>query len=227
MSLLDRGGHVVPLGKPVEPDVNSERGRGFQLMNKLMDEVRVRSYPAGGTRVSMLRSWWGDADRVRAGMRAAVALAAVLAALWAVLVWELCTSTRVIGRHLAGGRPGPATSAHAPLFGVLRGAGGAGAAAGGGRRARRPGLRAVPAPDGAAGRPSCSRPAPRWPTACSSSGEQAGIPGRRGRRPGRARWMRSGALGVPWALASRRGCSARAVVRLRGRRASRRGSAAA
>jgi hypothetical protein len=24
-------------------------------MNKLMDEVRVRSYPTGGTRVSMLR----------------------------------------------------------------------------------------------------------------------------------------------------------------------------
>ena len=55
VSLLDRGSHVVPLGKPVETDANSERGRGFQLMNKLMDEVRVRSYPSGGTRVSMLK----------------------------------------------------------------------------------------------------------------------------------------------------------------------------
>ena len=55
VSLLDRGSHVVPLGKPVETDANSERGRGFQLMNKLMDEVRVTSYPSGGTRVSMLK----------------------------------------------------------------------------------------------------------------------------------------------------------------------------
>jgi anti-sigma regulatory factor (Ser/Thr protein kinase) len=55
VSLLDRGSNVVPLGKPVEADVNSERGRGFQLMNKLMDAVRVRSYPSGGTCVSMLK----------------------------------------------------------------------------------------------------------------------------------------------------------------------------
>lgn len=55
VSLLDQGSDKVPLGKPVAPDLNSERGRGFQLMNRMMDYVRVRSYPAGGTRVSMLR----------------------------------------------------------------------------------------------------------------------------------------------------------------------------
>jgi anti-sigma regulatory factor (Ser/Thr protein kinase) len=55
VSLLDPGSDRVPLGRPVMPEIDSERGRGFQLMNKLMDYVRVRSYPAGGTRVSMLR----------------------------------------------------------------------------------------------------------------------------------------------------------------------------
>ena len=55
VSLLDRGSDVVPLGKPVQANADSERGRGFALMNKLMDEVRVRSYPSGGTRVSMLK----------------------------------------------------------------------------------------------------------------------------------------------------------------------------
>jgi len=55
VSLLDPGGDRVPLGRPVEADEDSERGRGFALMNKLMDAVRVRSYPGGGTRVSMLR----------------------------------------------------------------------------------------------------------------------------------------------------------------------------
>jgi anti-sigma regulatory factor (Ser/Thr protein kinase) len=60
VSLLDPGSDVVPLGRPVQPDVNSERGRGFQLMNKLMDEVRVRSFPTGGTRVSMLKRLDGE-----------------------------------------------------------------------------------------------------------------------------------------------------------------------
>ncbi len=55
VSLLDQGSDKVPLGRPVLPDASSERGRGFQLMNRLMDYVRVRSYPTGGTRVSMLR----------------------------------------------------------------------------------------------------------------------------------------------------------------------------
>ena len=55
VSVLDPGGDTVPLGRPVAPDASAERGRGFQLMNRMMDAVRVRSYPAGGTRVSMLR----------------------------------------------------------------------------------------------------------------------------------------------------------------------------
>jgi anti-sigma regulatory factor (Ser/Thr protein kinase) len=55
VTLLDPGSDKVPLGRPVPADEASERGRGFQLMNKLMDEVRVRSFPTGGTRVSMLR----------------------------------------------------------------------------------------------------------------------------------------------------------------------------
>ena len=55
VSLLDPGSDRVPLGRAAPPDDDSERGRGFALMNKLMDAVRVRSYPGGGTRVSMLR----------------------------------------------------------------------------------------------------------------------------------------------------------------------------
>jgi anti-sigma regulatory factor (Ser/Thr protein kinase) len=55
VSLMDPGSDRVPLGRPVAPDANAERGRGFQLMNRMMDSVRVRSYPHGGTRVSMLR----------------------------------------------------------------------------------------------------------------------------------------------------------------------------
>ncbi|MHC5211940.1 MAG: ATP-binding protein [Planctomycetota bacterium] len=55
VSLLDPGSDKVPLGRPVVTTDASERGRGFQLMNKLMDEVRVRSFPTGGTLVSMMR----------------------------------------------------------------------------------------------------------------------------------------------------------------------------
>ena len=55
VSLLDPGSDKVPLGRPVAADPDAERGRGFQLMNRMMDAVRVRSYPRGGTRVSMLR----------------------------------------------------------------------------------------------------------------------------------------------------------------------------
>jgi len=55
VSLMDPGSDKVPLGRPVAADANAERGRGFALMNRMMDSVRVRSYPHGGTRVSMLR----------------------------------------------------------------------------------------------------------------------------------------------------------------------------
>jgi len=33
----------------------SLRGRGFQLMNELMDYVRVKVFPDGGTRVSLMK----------------------------------------------------------------------------------------------------------------------------------------------------------------------------
>jgi hypothetical protein len=55
VSLRDSGSDKTPLGVPVIPGPLEERGRGFALMNKLMDYVKVKSYPNGGTRVSMLR----------------------------------------------------------------------------------------------------------------------------------------------------------------------------
>jgi anti-sigma regulatory factor (Ser/Thr protein kinase) len=55
ISLRDEGSDRVPLGASCEPDEDSERGRGFQIMNQVMDYVRVKVYPNGGTRVSMLR----------------------------------------------------------------------------------------------------------------------------------------------------------------------------
>ncbi len=55
LKIVDPGSDRVPLGVAHEPDPDSERGRGFQLMNKLMDIVHVRCDRAGRTRVSMLR----------------------------------------------------------------------------------------------------------------------------------------------------------------------------
>ncbi len=55
VSLRDSGSDRSPLGMPVVPGPLEERGRGFALMNKLMDYVKVKSYPDGGTRVSMMR----------------------------------------------------------------------------------------------------------------------------------------------------------------------------
>ena len=55
VSLRDSGSDRSPLGQPRDPGPLEERGRGFALMNKLMDYVKVKSFPNGGTRVSMLR----------------------------------------------------------------------------------------------------------------------------------------------------------------------------
>jgi len=55
VSLRDSGGDRSPLGISTPPGPLAERGRGFALMNKLMDYVKVRSFPDGGTRVSMMR----------------------------------------------------------------------------------------------------------------------------------------------------------------------------
>jgi anti-sigma regulatory factor (Ser/Thr protein kinase) len=63
VSLRDSGFDRTPLGQPIIPGPLEERGRGFALMNKLMDYVKVKSYPNGGTRVSMLRRLDLDPDR--------------------------------------------------------------------------------------------------------------------------------------------------------------------
>ena len=55
LSLRDEGSDRSPLGVATEAADTDERGRGFQLMNQLMDVVKVRHLPAGGTRVSMMR----------------------------------------------------------------------------------------------------------------------------------------------------------------------------
>lgn len=55
VSLRDSGSDKTPLGRPMNQNNDAERGRGFQLMHQLMDYVKVRSFPDGGTRVSMLR----------------------------------------------------------------------------------------------------------------------------------------------------------------------------
>lgn len=55
VSLRDTGGHKAPLGTVVHAAPDAERGRGFQLMNELMDYVHVKVFPDGGTRVSLMR----------------------------------------------------------------------------------------------------------------------------------------------------------------------------
>jgi hypothetical protein len=75
-------------------------------------------------------------------------LAAVLACLWAALIWELCTSTRVTHGHWYWWTPWAFNLGHAPLFGMqaaLLGLALAPGAIDGGWRSL---LRAVPEPDG-------------------------------------------------------------------------------
>jgi len=55
VSLRDTGSDRVPLGISQLPSQDAERGRGFELMHKLMDLVKVKTFVDGGTRVSMLR----------------------------------------------------------------------------------------------------------------------------------------------------------------------------
>ena len=55
VSLRDSGSDRSPLGTDLIPSQSAERGRGFALMNKLMHYVKVKNYPDGGTRVSMMR----------------------------------------------------------------------------------------------------------------------------------------------------------------------------
>lgn len=57
VSVRDMGGNRSPLGHAILPEDDSERGRGMLLMNKLMDDVRIRAMATGGTCVSMLRKF--------------------------------------------------------------------------------------------------------------------------------------------------------------------------
>lgn len=55
VALRDTGSDRVPLGHSQAVAHDAERGRGFELMHKLMDAVKVHNFIDGGTRVSMLR----------------------------------------------------------------------------------------------------------------------------------------------------------------------------
>ncbi|MCB9897314.1 MAG: ATP-binding protein [Planctomycetes bacterium] len=59
LSLRDTGSDKVPLGHAVKAGPDEERGRGFALMNELMDYVRVKVFPDGGTRVTLMRRFDG------------------------------------------------------------------------------------------------------------------------------------------------------------------------
>lgn len=55
LSLRDSGSDRTPLGLAFQAGPEEERGRGFALMNELMDNVRVKVFPDGGTRVTLMR----------------------------------------------------------------------------------------------------------------------------------------------------------------------------
>ena len=55
VSLQDTGSDKAPLGLAHRASDDAERGRGFELMHKLMHHVKVRTFPAGGTRVTLFR----------------------------------------------------------------------------------------------------------------------------------------------------------------------------
>ena len=73
--------------------------------------------------------------------------AVVLAALWAVLVWELCTSTRITHGQRYWWTPWAFNLAHAPLFGLLAALIGLALAPSEVQGGWRGLLRAVPAPE--------------------------------------------------------------------------------
>src|SRR5262245_54131008 len=128
-------------------------------------------------------------------------LAAVLAVLWAVLLWELCTSTRVTRGTWYWWTPWAFNLAHAPLFGVL-----AALTALALRPVGEPSglttlLRAVPSPEGAGRAAFLLAAAATVLYGAALEWVQASIPGRRA--DGLDVVLdAAGALGVPWALAS-------------------------
>ena len=128
-------------------------------------------------------------------------LAGILAGLWAVLIWELCTSTRVTRGHWYWWTPWAFNLAHAPLFGVLAALAGLALAPGAVTGGWRSLLRAVPEPEGA-------RRAAFVGTAVVVVGYGALLEWVQSRIPGRTAsgldvlMDAVGALGVPWALSS-------------------------
>jgi anti-sigma regulatory factor (Ser/Thr protein kinase) len=48
-----RPGAVVPTGSPVDPPIESHRGRGLVIMKRLADHYEVRPGPTGGTEVRL------------------------------------------------------------------------------------------------------------------------------------------------------------------------------
>ena len=87
------------------------------------------------------------ADHVRVNTVRLRLLAGILAVLWAALVWELCTSTRVTHGRWYWWTPWAFNLAHAPLFGMLAALLGLALAPGAVDGGWRSLLRAVPQPD--------------------------------------------------------------------------------
>lgn len=129
------------------------------------------------------------------------ALSAVLALLWGLLVWELCTSTRVSSGRWFWWTPWAFNLAHAPLFGVLAALLGlALRAPAQPARGFRGLLRAVPDPDRERG-PYLLAAAAALAYGVALEWVQSGIPGRRASSLD-VLLDAVGAFGVPWALAS-------------------------
>jgi hypothetical protein len=128
-------------------------------------------------------------------------LAGVLACLWAVLIWELCTSTRVTRGTWYWWTPWAFNLAHAPLFGVLAALVGLAAAPGGVTDGWRSLLRAVPDPQGARRAAFVGAAVLVVGYGMLLEWVQHGIPGRRASALD-VIMDAVGALGVPWALSS-------------------------
>jgi len=128
-------------------------------------------------------------------------LAGVLAVLWAALVWELCTSTRVTHGHWYWWTPWAFNLGHAPLFGMLAALLGLALAPGAVDGGWRSLLRALPQPDGARRAAFFAVAGLAVAYGVTLEWVQSHIPGRTA--SGVDVLMDAiGALGVPWALST-------------------------
>jgi len=128
-------------------------------------------------------------------------LAAVLACLWAALIWELCTSTRVTHGHWYWWTPWAFNLGHAPLFGMLAALLGLALAPGAVDGGWRSLLRALPQPDGARRAAFFAVAGLAVAYGVTLEWVQSHIPGRTA--SGVDVLMDAvGALGVPWALST-------------------------